>query len=62
MHHILYLVWVTTLCYFKWTVIRGFIFSHSFIIEHEFISKLVVVIYYFTIFQMLSILIFTYFH
>ena len=39
----------TTLCYLKWTVIRGFIFVHRFIIEHYFISNTVVIIYSFTI-------------
>ena len=46
-----------TLYYLKCPFIRGFVFEIIIIIEHDFISNFIVVVYSFTIFQILSLLI-----
>ena len=46
-----------TLCYQKWALKRHFILVCSIIIQHEFISEFLVMVKYFTIFQIIYLLI-----
>ena len=51
----------STVHYHKWTFIGHLIFESSIIIEHDFISNFIVMVYYFTIFADVFLLIFAWF-